>query len=54
MDAVQIRQLVTNYVRENELVSEQYVTLDPLLHNIMFGKEGVDTTRVKWEALFIK
>ena len=54
MDTAQIRQLVTNYVRENELVSDRFVTLDPILHNIMFGKGGVDKTQVKWDALFNK
>ena len=54
METTQVRQLVTNYVRDNELIEGAMVTLDPVLHGIVFGKGNVDVEKVKWDALFSK
>nr|CAB3241582.1 eukaryotic translation initiation factor 2D-like [Phallusia mammillata] len=47
-----IRQLVTTYIKENDLGKGRMVTLDPILHNVVCGKGQEDTTEVPWDHLF--
>lgn len=49
-----IRAQITNYVKKHELVTQNMVTLDPLLHRAMYDKGGNDILHASWEDVFKK
>jgi len=54
LTGAEVRKLVTDYVRDQELVKGKMVSVNPVLHDTLFGRGREDVVEMSWEELFKK